>query len=390
MAAPVTYTRRFAGASCVARLVGTHEDDRDVVAPALGVGRVDELFHDDLDVGSRREDLGDLGVGHHLREAVGAEQVAIAGLRRIDEDVDLHPRSNADCATEVVAHRARDTLRAERVVDREQGQLSRAPAVAAAVSDVGDVDAARVGGEPSGDDGGPHSSVGRVALRFPEDATVGGLDRSHESIGQGGTLGARLDGHAFIGGGRRHHLDGQPAGQIASCVSAHAIRNREEARAGRDRERVFVSRLSSSRVRLTCGRNDELGLNFIGVCERRIQTASEEHVRLALLDGTVVVAVRQRRQSRDACAQGLAKDQRDLGVLLRPLARAAAWRRLRLRASELAGDEDDQDHEHDRGRDGDHRRGRIECAESRDYALQHASSPESTSRVAGRVIGENP
>src|SRR3569832_2668024 len=65
-------------------------DDGDVVQAAVLVGQADQLLADAVQILARAGDLRDLLVGHHARQAVGAQDVDVAQAGRVDVDVDLH------------------------------------------------------------------------------------------------------------------------------------------------------------------------------------------------------------------------------------------------------------------------------------------------------------
>ena len=81
------------------------EEYGDVVAAALFVGGVDESLAGGFERGrgSVGENEGDLGVGELAGEAVGGEQVEVAGLGRVGGDLGFDRGLRADGASDDVA-----------------------------------------------------------------------------------------------------------------------------------------------------------------------------------------------------------------------------------------------------------------------------------------------
>src|SRR5690606_34664364 len=128
------------GAELGAGLVHPDHHHAHIVAPAVPVRRRDPRLRDLLHaVGAER--LEDLGVLQHLGQPVGAKQVAIAGSRLVDREVDLDVIEDAHRAAQLARRLPLDADRAERVIGRQLAKHAVANAIAAAVADVSDVNA---------------------------------------------------------------------------------------------------------------------------------------------------------------------------------------------------------------------------------------------------------
>jgi hypothetical protein len=96
------------------------EEDGDVVAAAVFVGCVDQSARGGFEGGGIQpkrcgEDARDCWIGEFAGEAVGGEQVEVAGLNLVCRDLRLDGRRGADGARDDVPHR-----RAQRVMPAEQ------------------------------------------------------------------------------------------------------------------------------------------------------------------------------------------------------------------------------------------------------------------------------
>ena len=126
-----------------------HHDDGDVVAAAAVDGQVDELLGRLVGVVDRAQHAGDAALGHLVEQAVGAQHVAVAGVRIDREHVDRHLVVHAEDAGDDVALRVHRRLLGRQaalahhlgdqaVVGRDLVELAVGVAVAARVADVGD------------------------------------------------------------------------------------------------------------------------------------------------------------------------------------------------------------------------------------------------------------
>ncbi len=203
----------------------------DVVAPAGVVGGVDERRGRLVERGRRAQDLRHDGLADHRRQAVAAQQEDVAGARgegvRVGLDDGLGPeRARDDRALRMLlgllglqpalAHQLLD----ERVIGRQALELAVAPAVAAAVADVGDrhVVLADVGSGQRR----AHPGARVVGHRQRVDALVGLLHGDAEAL---------LDAAVARGQPALEDLDRGPRGDLPRLRAAHAVGHREQRRA---------------------------------------------------------------------------------------------------------------------------------------------------------------
>ena len=208
------------------------DDDADVVATTCLVGRRDERVGRRLRVGRGRDDPGDVLVGHLVDEAVGADEVAVARLRRDEPRVDGDRRLDADdprddVAMGVAAGLVRGDLpRGEHLLDvavvaGELAQLAVGAEVDATVADVGHdqvVLAVGAGRRRHQGERGAHAPGGRLGQRAAVDGLVGGAHH----VGHGGDR-RRLLAHA-----RGDGLEGDRAGDLTGRVAAHPVGHGED------------------------------------------------------------------------------------------------------------------------------------------------------------------
>ena len=220
------------------------DDDRDVVATAGGVGRVDEGQRGGGGVvGVLEQDALDDVVGHLVDEAVAAQHEPVGADDRHRPRVDADERLDAEGAGDDVAARvgagllARDRtlgdeLLHEAVVDRHLAEAVVAQHVAARVADVRDREhlaVVRVVDDGDGGDGGAHAGLVEVLDRRVVDLDVRLVDRRHEVV-----AGAqRVGGQAGI-----EPVDRHLARDLTGEVATHAVGDDEQARA--DVEVVLV------------------------------------------------------------------------------------------------------------------------------------------------------
>src|SRR5262249_37606386 len=96
-------------------------------------------------------------VGQHLRQAIGAEQVYVALLRRDGDDVDRHGGPNTYGTAQVLRLGTGHPMIRHRVISRYLLQPALAEPIATAVADMADEQAALVWGKTRRTDGGAHS-----------------------------------------------------------------------------------------------------------------------------------------------------------------------------------------------------------------------------------------
>ena len=166
-------------------------------------------------------------VGQFAREAVGAEQEKVPCLGLEFKDVGRHAALRAEGARDHVAegraprfgrgHAAHaHLLLDQRVVVRELLEPVFAQAVAAAVSDVDDPDAALF--HHQADQGGAHPTQFRISERPAEDGAVALADGPLSKFRHCGRI---ASGRALE---LRHHLvHGQRTGNLPSRRAAHAV-----------------------------------------------------------------------------------------------------------------------------------------------------------------------
>ena len=182
------------------------------------------------------EERGDLGFVQHRREAVGAEQQAVAGLELDRVEVDLHARLEPEraviidrrgsrSASSSVSSPGRHQLLDEAVVGRDAGQLAVAQQVRARVADVADGQRA-VDVEDAGGERGAHPTEALVGRRALEHRVVGNADRIGDVAGAGERGAQRLER-----GGARH---------LAAAVTAHAVGDGDEPEVVVDEVAVLV------------------------------------------------------------------------------------------------------------------------------------------------------
>ena len=244
------------------------EQDGDVVAAALVVGGLDESSAGGIELGPgggmggefAPEDGGEGRVVELAGEAVGAEEVDVAGLRAVAVDVSLETRVRADGAGDEVAHgrggglvggdlAGFHLLLDEGVVMRKLLEVALAQAVAAAVADVGKEEIGRGGeagaagvGESVGrwrdveesDEGGAHAGLPRDRRGVLMDDGVGGEDGGLEAGLGPGVAGDRIAEVREEGGG------GEVAGDFAGGGSAHSVAHDKGAEIGGYDAGVFV------------------------------------------------------------------------------------------------------------------------------------------------------
>ena len=170
------------------------------------------------------------------------------GKRRLDRDVDLDVRLDADRAAQ--HRRVFPTMPAAPSVWSVVScvSLPLAEAVAPAVADVRDVDALIVRGEVRGDDRRPHSRVGFVLLRRREDALVGQQGRAAQAGPPAAAGAAPARAEARRAERLADRVDAELAGDLARGVPAHPVGDDEEVVILEDRVRVLVVLSLEARV----------------------------------------------------------------------------------------------------------------------------------------------
>jgi hypothetical protein len=200
-----------------------YEEDGDVVVAAFDVGGVDEGLAGGVEIGLRGagwdacENCGDVFVGEFSGEAVGGEEVEVAGLGVVALDV-----------------AGAELLFDEGVVAGELFEVSAAAAVTAAVADVDDPEGGRIGGAGVGvavgcggveecDEGGAHAGELRGLAGLLVDGLIGGLNGGVEAgLWSGGSAWRRIAGRGR-GDVCEEGVCGEMASDFAACGSAHAI-----------------------------------------------------------------------------------------------------------------------------------------------------------------------
>ena len=244
---------RRGGDFVVGDLDRLHDDRGDVVLAAGCVRGVDEELRRRVRVVLPAEDAGDLVGAHHRREAVRAEEDAVAGpeLDRVLVDLDLGvdaERTRDDrtsgvhlgllaCELAVADH-----LLDQAVIVGDLRELTVADEVCPRIADVPD-DQVPVAPEHARGERGAHAGELLVGHGLLEDGVVGALDR----VAQGLT---RRDG-----GSQRFERRG--ARDLAGAVTAHAVGDGDQAEAvGLVEEVVLVAVANPADVGDTGG--DEL------------------------------------------------------------------------------------------------------------------------------------
>lgn len=201
-------------------LGNAEEEDGDVVVAAMGVGGVDEGVAGRFEPGFVVEDGGDLQVGDVAGEAVGGEQVEVAGSHGMPGDVGLDRGLRAEGAGDDVADGRGGSLGAaecagtnlffdQRMVLGEEVQRTFAQEVAAAVAHMGQPEDGILRGlqprldgfarnrgivafevEQGSDQGCAHAVEAWRFAGVAEDGVVGGADGLAEpGVGMAGTSG---------------------------------------------------------------------------------------------------------------------------------------------------------------------------------------------------------
>ena len=151
-----------------------HDDDGHVVGAAVAVRGRDQLLADLLRIADVGDGRGHGALGHHLRQAVTAQQHVVAGLHRHFVQLDVHvPLATEGAQQDVLIfvlqgglarQRPRFDLHLdERMIARQRLETPALPQIRAAVPDVGEAD--DVVREPRADDRRSHARLPRVALR---------------------------------------------------------------------------------------------------------------------------------------------------------------------------------------------------------------------------------
>lgn len=247
------------------------QKDGDIVAAAVSVGGADEAGAGmvELGLGGRAsgelttENVGEGGVVELAGEAIGAEEIEVAGLGAVAVGIGLETAVGADGAGDEVAH-GRDgglvcgdvagleLLLDEGVVTRELLEGAGAETVAAAIADICEKEIGR--GDEAGrgragdgaavfegrrdieeaDEGGAHAGVVRRLHGERVDDGVGGEDGGLKTglrLGVGRRRGAKV---LEKGGG------GETAGDLAGGGSAHAVAHHKGADLRRDGAGILV------------------------------------------------------------------------------------------------------------------------------------------------------
>nr|WP_230316180.1 hypothetical protein [Conexibacter sp. W3-3-2] len=215
-------------------LLEAEQDDGDVVAAARGVGGVDQRPARVGQRPGRGDDLADATLGHHRRQAVGAQQVHVARAGAPGEPVDLDRRLGPERPGDDRPLRVdvrllgrelalADELVDERVVARQPLEAAVPQQVQAAVADVRDRQLLLA--DVRGGDRRAHARTVLVGARELVDLGVGVLDERGEAL---------LDAALALGQAGLEHGDRHPRGDLAGLRAAHAVGDREQ---GRPRER---------------------------------------------------------------------------------------------------------------------------------------------------------
>ncbi len=193
------------------------------------------------------KELSDPGVLDHRREAIRAEQEHVAGpgaaRERVDLDVGLRSeRAGDDRALRMILGLLLGELALatqlldQRMIGREEGQLSVAPEVGATVADVGEGDIVVM--DEGGGERGPHARPRGVVLGEAVDPLVGRLrDPAQERL-------CRLGSGAL---GLLERLGGDARRDLAGLGAAHPVGHDEQRGAGE--VGVLVRRPLASGVR---------------------------------------------------------------------------------------------------------------------------------------------
>src|SRR5262245_3385428 len=212
--------RGLLGRARTARALAEVQDDRgDVVDPAGAVRHLHESIHRLLRIRGVEQDLLDLVLGDHPRQAVGAQEQAVAVLDLHVALVDLHALVHPERAREDAAVGmglgllGRDLALQDHAVDQrvvlgELGQLAVAEQVRARVAHVHEVHLLAV--DERGREGRAHARDAPVALRAIEHGPVG-LDHL---IREGSLVPLEQLLNGLQRKARRH---------LAAAVPAHAV-----------------------------------------------------------------------------------------------------------------------------------------------------------------------
>ncbi len=210
------------------------------------------------------EDGLDLVVGELAGEAVGAEEVEVAGLDGgFDEvcgDAGLRTEGAGDDVAKGAAcgfgagHTAEsDLLFDEGVVLSAEFELAAAEAVTAAVADVDDPEAGVVIDiGKDADEGGAHAAEAGVALSAGVDGIVRGLDGLFGDGGEcGGWVAWDAQGEAFcdaLGDQAENLIDGERAGDFTGSGTAHAVAYDVDAMFDGVSESIFIGRTLAATI----------------------------------------------------------------------------------------------------------------------------------------------
>ncbi len=233
--------RRGLGPAAVVLDVDQH--DGDVVAPAALVGQAHQLVGGVVGVGEAAQHGGDLVLGDLVRQAVAAQQEAVAGEGQhgaaVDRDVDVDPeRPRDDVALRVVgrllggeqavAHEVLD----QAVVLAELDQAVVAVQVQPGVADVDPADLVALGpvDHPHRAERGAHAVELAVVAGPLEDRPVRGAHRVLQGVEV--RAGAGLGDHRH----RHRRCD------LAALVAADAVGHAEQVLVGGDELGVLVGR----------------------------------------------------------------------------------------------------------------------------------------------------
>ena len=219
-------------------LLDGEEHDGDVVLAASPVRRLHERLRRRVEVVRLGDEPEDVLVGHHRRQAVGAEQVGIARARLDDEAVDVDLMIGAEGPRDDRALRMRLRLlgceppASHQIGDEGVvvGQLLEPPLVdpvGARVADVADEHATVL--EQSGRDRRPHPGGAGVADSALVDPAVRLLDDRPDAL-----LRLELVRLVELAEGSRR----EPRGDLARLGPAHAVGDCKERRL--EDERVLV------------------------------------------------------------------------------------------------------------------------------------------------------
>ena len=231
------------------------EDRGDVVHAAAVVRHVDQLTHRLFEIVFGLEPGEEVLVRDHARQAVGAQEEAVARTHGHLDEVDRNVRGAAERARYDVLERVAlgfvlaqdagvDLLLNPRVVVRETPKLSIAKEVGAAVAHVYERRAVRV--EERRHDGRAHALQLGPVLHGPHDLLVRLFDRRREPVPLERDPAVEPEGpRAFVlllGGGDvlLNRLDGDPRGDLTRGVAAHAVGDHEKAALGVEEVGVLV------------------------------------------------------------------------------------------------------------------------------------------------------